>query len=227
MAFEQSKRAGVGRLALNLALGLLAAWLVWGLIEGPGSGSNVSPPAKLERGGAGQPAFPMRKSRPPLDEVLKKSAAFAARFDVQPRAPQRVSKPAREVRRPLATPVALGPTRPAYNLKDLRLAGVVIVEKGKKNVTVRQAGSGLILLKPEIPAENYAVFETRKTRVQVLVTEGEKIGGEARVVKIELDRVVLEVRGERMVLGVSPGPPKNVRPRRGAPPVLATPRLPG
>ena len=223
MDFPRSKKVGAFFLGGNVALGLLAAWLIWGLVDGPGYVRKASPPLKIARNGAVRAEFPMRKASSPLADVLKRGAAFAARLDARSRPPRRAS---RRVERVPVRLAAVRPKRPAYDWSGLRLAGVVVHKGVQPVAAVRQAAPGPIVLRPRLPAPNYAVFEYRKTRKQVLVREGESLEGGAVVLRVEANRVVLGFHGERKVFEVSPEPPKQVRPP-APPPAIANITRPG
>lgn len=176
MSLRPSKKTGAVLLAVNLSLALLAAWLVWGLME-ERDVSKGPPPIKMERKATGETTFPTPSPTPVLDEILTQGGAFAAKFDVEP--PPRALRPSRSVR-PEASPVAL--KTKAFNWESVRLAGVVSV-RGKPS---------------------YAILETRGMGKQIILTEGENLAEGVTLLKIEEVRAVFEADGERRVLEISP-----------------------
>jgi hypothetical protein len=187
----------------NLGLALLAVWLAAGYYSGPPTfEKDVLPPTSHLKN-KDSIDFPLRKVSPPLEEVLKKSEAFASRVD---RAQTVVlTKPAISTHQSLATPVSFAPKAPSFAWDDLRLAGVALARGNGRDPGIR-----------------YAVFEFHKTQKQTLLKEGETLDEGVRVVKVELEQVVVEAGGEVKVLEVSLVLPKVNQPRRRRSPWVAS-----
>ncbi|MFQ5691952.1 MAG: hypothetical protein ACE5IM_02760, partial [Nitrospinota bacterium] len=88
MPFLQSKQGKALLVGVNAGLFVLAMGLGLRLLDRPAlDAGEKGPSPKLARSAAGPAEFARREATPSLDEALKRSRGFMARFDARPKPP--------------------------------------------------------------------------------------------------------------------------------------------
>jgi type II secretory pathway component PulC len=174
-------------LVVNLTLGVLVAWLVWGGAQNTRVSQIAMSPSVSKATNKESVDFSMRKTSPALEEILTKSTAFSSEFDArsQPitRAPTKAPKFKVQV---------VSAAKSHYNWEALRVAGVVSIE-GERH---------------------YAVIEDKRTGEQALISEGEEFKDGVVLTKIENNRIILKTAGETKEIEILLEPPADNRSRR-------------
>jgi hypothetical protein len=174
-------------LIVNLTLGVLVTWLVWGGAQDARVSQIAASPSVSKAAHKESVGFSMRKISPALDEILTKSMAFSAEFDARAEPVMRAPTKAPKFKVQLVSAA-----KPNYNWEALRVAGVVSVE-GELS---------------------YAIIEDKRTGEQALIAEGEKLKDGVVLVKIENNRIYLETAEETKEIQILLEPPADNQPRR-------------